>query len=152
MSILASVSDVLALLASGVALLAAARALQAARRAVQAPSAASPQPPGSIVRAAKPEPVPATARPATRDSSATAAGKRDGTGTQGRGDALRDQIRAYLAEHDGRDLSLVEVSKGVDRRSATVSYAIDKLIAAGHVELTSPKPRHYAITSAGLGT
>src|SRR6266536_1598421 len=150
MSILASVSDVLTLLAAGVALLAAARALQAARRATQPAPTAIPQPPSPTARAAKPEPIPATPA-AAPDRSATTAAKRDGNdnGVQGRGEALREQIRAHLAGHDGRDLSLVEVSNGVDRRSATVSYALDKLIAAGHVELTNPKPRRYAITQAG---
>src|SRR6266540_696321 len=161
MTILTSVSDVLALLASGVALLAAARALQAARRLAQPtqPAAATAQTPPATAKPSAPTASPA--RPAahrrttisgtpTTTTATPATGNPPSTGDSGsraRGDALREQIRGWLAERAGQSLSLVEVSNGVGRRSATVAYALDKLISAGHVELTSPKPRRYAITS-----
>src|SRR6266542_2438473 len=142
MTILTSVSDVLALLASGVALLAAARALQAARRLAQPtqPATATAQAPPATAK--PPAPAATTATPATGNPPTTG-----DSGSRARGDALREQIRGWLAERPGQSLSLVEVSNGVGRRSATVAYALDKLISAGHVELTSPKPRRYAITS-----
>src|SRR6266498_2399429 len=162
MTILTSVSDVLALLASGVALLAAARALQAARRLAQPtqPATATAQAPPATAKPPAPAattarlaahrrtttesgaPATTTATPATGNPPTTGDG-----GSRARGDALREQVRAWLAERPGQSLSLVEVSNGVGRRSATVAYALDKLISAGHVELTSPKPRRYAITS-----
>jgi hypothetical protein len=163
MTILTSVSDVLALLASGVALLAAARALQAARRLAQPtqPAAATAQTPPATAKPSAPTASPA--RPAahrrtttsgtpTTTTATPATGNPPTTGDSGsraRGDALREQIRAWLAERPGQSLSLVEVSNGVGRRSATVAYALDKLISAGHVELTNPKPRRYAITGNG---
>ena len=165
MTILTNVSDALALLASGVALLAAARTLQVARRlaqptqpataTAQTPTAAA-NPPASAAATGRP----ATSRGTTTDSGASAttaatpgtgnARTTSDSGSRARGDALREQIRAWLAERAGQSLSLVEVSNGVGRRSATVAYALDKLIGAGHVELTSPKPRRYAITSDGV--
>jgi len=163
MTILTSVSDVLALLASGVALLAAARALQAARRLAQPtqPVAATAQTPPATAKPSAPTASPA--RPAahrrtttsgtpTTTTATPATGNPPSTGDSGsraRGDALREQIRGWLAERAGQSLSLVEVSNGVGRRSATVAYALDKLISAGEVELTNPKPRRYAITSDG---
>src|SRR6266540_2688829 len=108
MTILTSVSDVLALLASSVALLAPAR--PAAHRRTTTISGA---------------PTTTTATPATGNPPTTG-----DSGSRARGDALREQIRAWLAERSGQSLSLIEVSNGVGRRSATVAYALDKLISA----------------------
>jgi len=159
MTILTNASNVLALLASGVALLAAARTLQVARRL--APPA---QPATETTQTASAATSAATGRPAanrrtnpksgasTSTTSSPSTGNAPTTsdsGSRARGDALREQVRAWLAERAGQSLSLVEISNGVGRRSATVAYALDKLIGAGHVELTSPKPRRYAITTHG---
>jgi predicted transcriptional regulator len=158
MTILTNVSNVLALLASGVALLAAARALQVARRLAQPaqPVTATTQTPPAATSAAtgrpaanrRTNPKRGASTPTTSPSTGNAPTTSD-SGSRARGDALREQIRAWLAERAGQSLSLVEISNGVGRRSATVAYALDKLIGAGHVELTSPKPRRYAITSDG---
>ncbi len=164
MTFLTSVSDVLALLASGVALLAAARALQAARRLAQPIQPATATAQASPATAKPPAPTATTARPATHRRTTTESGAPTTTtatpatgnppttgdsGSRARGDALREQIRGWLAERTGQSRSLIEVSNGVGRRSATVAYALDKLISAGQIELTNPKPRRYAITSDG---
>ncbi len=144
MSILTSVSDGLALLVSGAAMATAARALWLAsphRRtkpaASASTSAATSQP------AADPAPAPPTAAPSRRRTAG------NGGSTRGRGNQTREQVRAFLAERAGSDLSLVQVSQGVGRSSATISYTLDKLVQAGEVELTSAKPRRYTITPSG---
>jgi DNA-binding IclR family transcriptional regulator len=116
----------------------------ARRGATQAASGSAPEAAGSANAAAHPQ-------TSTRSRAGRpAAGDGEGSiGRQARGDALREQIRAWLADHPGQSLSLVEVSSGVGRRTATVAYALDKLISAGQVELTNPKPRRYAITPQG---
>jgi len=146
MSILASVSDVLALLAAGAALIAAARALRVASRLAQRPAATTMEP--TTVRSEPNEPAPRF-QPAASSRTGTTASKPATNGSSARGNELREQIRAFLADRSDRELSLVEVSNGLGRSSATVSYALEKLVAAGDVELTSPKPRRYRITTAG---
>ncbi|HZD67615.1 MAG TPA: hypothetical protein VFA45_01440 [Actinomycetes bacterium] len=138
MSILASVGDLLTLLAAGAALIAATRALQVASRLARG-QAATVRPP--TVQAEPTNPAP----PAT----SSAASKPPANGSSTRGNGLREQLRAFLADRSDLELSLVQIANGVGRSSATVSYALDKLVAAGDVELTSPKPRRYRITSAG---
>jgi hypothetical protein len=116
----------------------------ARRGATQAASGSAPEAAGSANAAAHRQT--STRSPAGRP----AAGNGEGPiGRQARGDALREQIRTWLADRAGQSLSLVEVSSGVGRRTATVAYALDKLISAGQVELTNPKPRRYAITPQG---
>jgi hypothetical protein len=141
MSILTSVSDVLALLAAGAALIAATRALQVAGRLARGP-ATTVQPP-----AVQAEPID-SAPPAKPATASRTSGTPVAAGTA-RGNELREQIRAFLADRPGQELSLVHISQGVGRSSATVSYALDKLVQAGEVELTSPKPRRYTITPSG---
>ena len=148
MTILTHASEALALLASAAALLAATRALQATRRLGQPAPTARPSAPTQPAATAKPAAT--TVRSATPTlATSTASQAAGGNGSQPRGDALRQQILAWLAERAGQSLSLVEISNGVGRRTATVSYALDKLINAGLVELTSPKPRRYAVTTTG---
>ncbi len=138
MSILTSVSDGLALLVSGAAMATAARALWLASRRSR-----SAAPAGTSTATSQPAPAPSTVTTARRTTT--------GGGTPGRGNQTREQVRAFLAdpERAGSDWSLVQVSQGVGRSSATVSYALDKLVQAGEVELTSPKPRRYTITPGG---
>jgi hypothetical protein len=143
MTIFASVSDGLALLVSGAAIATAARALWLASQHRHArPATASPAAPGHST-AVPAEGSPTAARTGPRVTSG------NGGGGQGRGNQTREQVRAFLAERAGQDWSLVQVSQGVGRSSATISYTLDKLVQAGEVELTSPKPRRYAITTSG---
>jgi hypothetical protein len=144
MSILTSVSDGLTLLVSGAAMATAARALwlASAQRRTQP---ATPAGNGAAASHPAAEPAPATP-PATSQRRRTTS---NGSSGQGRGNQTREQVRAFLAERAGSDWSLVQVSQGVGRSSATVSYTLDKLIEAGEVELTSPKPRRYTITTSG---
>jgi hypothetical protein len=146
MSILASVSDVLPLLAAGAALIAAARALGVASRLAQRPAATAAEP--VTIRSEPTEPAPRS-QPAASSRTGTTASKPATNGSSARGNELRQQIRAFLADRSDRELSLVEISNGLGRSSATVSYALDKLVAAGDIELTNPKPRRYRITTAG---
>jgi len=147
MSILASVSDVLALLAAGAALIAAARALRVASRLAHRPAVTTMEP--TTARSEPTEPAPRS-QPAASSRTGTTASKSATNGSSARGNELREQIRAFLAERSDRDLSLVEISNGLGRSSATVSYALDKLVAAGEVELTNPKPRMFCINQDQL--
>jgi hypothetical protein len=143
MTIFASVSDGLALLVSGAAMATAARALWLASQHRHArPATASPAAPGHSTA------VPAEGSPTAARSGRRATGG-NGGGGQGRGNQTRERVRAFLAERAGQDWSLVQVSQGVGRSSATISYTLDKLVQAGEVELSSPKPRRYVITTSG---
>jgi DNA-binding transcriptional regulator PaaX len=143
MTIFASVSDGLALLVSGAAMGTAARALWfASQHRRTRPATASPTAPAGHPTAPAPG-SPTVARPGPRATSG------NGGGGQGRGNQTREQVRAFLADRAGQDWSLVQVSQGVGRSSATISYTLDKLVQAGEAELTSPKPRRYAITTSG---
>ncbi len=144
MTIFASVSDGLALLVSAAAMGTAARALWLASPRRTRPATASLAAAAGHPTATTPAPgSPTAARTGHRATSG------NGGGGQGRGNQTREQVRAFLAEHAGQDWSLVQVSQGVGRSSATISYTLDKLVQAGEVELTSPKPRRYAITTSG---
>ena len=143
MTIFASVSDGLALLVSGAAMGTAARALWlASQHRRTRPATASPTAPAGHPTAPAPG-SPTVARTGPRATSG------NGGGGQGRGNQTREQVRAFLADRAGQDWSLVQVSQGVGRSSATISYTLDKLVQAGEAELTSPKPRRYAITTSG---